>query len=112
MVGNISGSIAGLVGGFQAAKGALSLMGVESENVEKAIQKMQASMAIVQGLNAVVEGQKQFRKLTAAVKAAGAGMSGFKKALIATGLGALVIVLGEIIAHFDEISQWLDNITG
>lgn len=40
-------------GVFEAATGAMELFGVESENVEEAQRKLQATMAVVQGLTAV-----------------------------------------------------------
>jgi hypothetical protein len=33
----------------------------------------------------------------------------FKKALIATGLGAIIVLIGELIAHFDDISEWFSK---
>lgn len=105
MLNNATKTATGIVGGFQAVKGALTLMGVESENVEKAIQKMQASMAIIQGLEAVDNGIKGFKKLTTAIKLSTKGLGGFKSALISTGLGAFVVLLGELIAHWDEVTE-------
>ena len=43
---NLSGVMAGLVGGVQAVQGAMNMMGVESEVVEQAIAKLQGLMAI------------------------------------------------------------------
>jgi len=98
-------TIQGIMGGFQAAQGALTLFGVESEEVTKAIQKMQASMAIIQGMDAIDNGIKGFKKFTTAIKASSTALKGFKGALIATGLGALVVVLGSIIANWDEFTK-------
>ena len=36
----------------------------------------------------------------------------FKKALVSTGLGAIVIALGYVVANFEEISKWIDEVTG
>lgn len=41
----------------------------------------------------------------AATQAATAATSGFKKALIATGIGALVVLVGELAAHWKEIAN-------
>lgn len=41
----------------------------------------------------------------AATQAATAATSGFKKALIATGIGALVVLVGELAAHWHEIAN-------
>lgn len=96
---------AGMVGAFQSVKGAMTLLGVESENVGKAIEKMQASMAVIQGLQSIDSGIKSFKTLKVAIDSATRGMSSFKKALIATGLGAFVVIVGELIAHFDDLDK-------
>ena len=43
----------GVVGGFAAAQGAMALFGTENEEVEKALLKVNAAMAILQGLQQV-----------------------------------------------------------
>lgn len=62
-------------------------------------------MAVTQGLSAIDDGIKSFGKLTTAINTSSKGLGGFKKALIGTGLGALVVVLGSIIANWDEFSE-------
>lgn len=112
IAGNATKAVGGLVGGLQAAKAAMNLFGIENEEVLESLQKMQSLMAITQALPSIDDGIKAFKRLKIAIQTASAGMSGFKKALISTGLGALVVVLGTIIANFDKISAWLDEITG
>ena len=112
ITGNVVKATGGIVAGFQAAEAAMNLFGVENEAVLKSLQKMQNLMAITQAIPALDDGVKAFKRLGLAIKSATAGMSGFKKALISTGLGALVVTLGLIIANFDKISAWLDEITG
>ena len=112
ITGNVVKATGGIVAGFQAAEAAMNLFGVENEAVLKSLQKMQNLMAITQAIPALDDGIKGFKRLGLAIKGATAGMSGFKKALISSGLGALVVALGAIIANFDKISAWLDEITG
>lgn len=112
ITGNVVKATGGIVAGFQAAEAAMNLFGIENETVIKSLQKMQSLMAITQAIPALDDGVKAFKRLGLAIKSATAGMSGFKKALISTGLGALVAALGLIIANFDKISAWLDEITG
>ena len=112
ITGNVVKATGGLVAGFQAAQATMNLFGVENETVIKSLEKMQNLMAITQAIPAIDDGIKGFKRLGLAIKGATAGMSGFKKALISTGLGALVVALGAIIANFDKISAWLDEITG
>lgn len=105
MVGNITNVAAGITGAFQAVAGGLQAMGVESEAIDEAISRMQGLMAVTQGLSAIDDGVKSFGKLTKAINTSSKGLSGFKKALIGTGLGALVVVLGSIVANWDEFSK-------
>lgn len=105
MLGNITNVGAGITGAFQAAKGAMELMGVESENVTKAIKDMQSIMAMTQGLDAIDQAIKSFKKLSTIIGISSKSLSTFKKALIGTGLGALVVVLGSIISNWDEFTK-------
>lgn len=57
----------GLIGGFTAAQGALSLFGVESEEVVESIKKLQALMAIGQGIDQIDKMTKALPKLTKAI---------------------------------------------
>ena len=105
MVGNVTNVAAGITGAFQAVAGGLQAMGVESEAIDQAIAKMQGLMAVTQGLSAIDDGIKSFGKLTTAINTSSKSLGKFKTALIGTGLGALVVVLGSIIANWDEFSK-------
>ena len=112
IAGNVVKATGGIVAGFQAAKATMNLFGVENEAVLESLEKMQNLMAITQAIPALDDGVKAFKRLGLVIKSATAGMSGLKKAIISTGFGALVVALGLIIANFDKISAWLDEITG
>lgn len=105
MVGNVTNVAAGIAGAFEAVAGGLQALGVESEAIDEAIARMQGLMAVVQGLSAIDDGIKSFDKLTTAINVSGKSLNKFKVALIGTGLGALVVVLGSIIANWDEFSE-------
>ena len=112
IAGNATKAVGGLVGGLQAAKATMSLLGVENEDVMKSLQKMQNLMAITQALPSIDNGIKAFKRLKIAIQATSVATSSWGKALIATGIGAIVVALGLLIANFDKISAWLDEITG
>ena len=112
IAGNVVKATGGIVAGFQAAQATMNLFGIENEAVLQSLEKMQNLMAITQAIPALDDGVKAFKRLGLAIKGATAGMSGLKKAIISTGLGALAVALGLIIANFDKISAWLDEITG
>lgn len=111
VAGNVVKATGGLVAGFQAAQAAMNLFGVENEEVIKAMQKMQSFMAITQAIPAIDESVKAFKRLRLAILGASAGMSTLKKALISTGIGAVVALLGTLIANWDKVTEAVKRFT-
>jgi len=99
----LGGSLAGVVG-------ALGTLGIESEVFGEFEKKAASAIAVAIGLKDISEGFKQIREstvlATAATKLFG---SVTKKALIATGIGALVVALGTIVAYWDEINEFVSG---
>lgn len=98
-------TVQGLLGAYQLVEGALQAFGVESEAAEEAIRKMQGVMAMTDGLRAISEGVQGFKQLRVAINATSLASAGLKKALIATGIGALVVLVGTLIANWDKLSK-------
>jgi hypothetical protein len=96
-------------GGIAAVQGAMALFGGESEEVEKALLKVQGAMALSQGLSQLKDVGKVGEQLKITFRGVTAGMSNFRKALIATGVGALVAGLGLLIANFETVQKVLTN---
>lgn len=109
---NVSKTLTGVSAGFQAAQAAMNLFGVESEDIIKSMQRMQSIMALTQALPALDEARKAMGRLSSAIATATKVTSGWGKALISTGIGAIVVALGYLIANFEDISKWLDELTG
>jgi len=133
----LTSSLSGVAGGFGAIQGAMALFGVESDNVQKTLLKVQSAMAISQGLQSVGESIDSFRQLgaviqnstifqkanTAATQAAAVvqklftgsvdttstGFKNLKLAMAATGIGLLIVAIGALIANFDELSNAISN---
>lgn len=106
----------GLASGYAAFQGVTALLGIENENLEKALVKVQAAMAIAQGIGGMkdlIEGagtlKVAFKGVTSGVKTFITGLKGVKAAIIGTGIGIFVVLLGEIIAHWDKISKLWKN---
>lgn len=97
-------------GGVSAVQGAMALFGAESENVAKTLQKVQGAMALSQGLSQLKDIGKVGEQLKLTFGGLTAGMSNFKKALISTGVGALVAGLGLLIANFDKVKETINNL--
>lgn len=127
----LSGALQGVAGGFAVYQGALGAAGVENKELEKQILKVQSAMSMVQGLNAIGASIDSYKNLgtklkeTAAAQAilsaatsvqtfvtgaATTAMKAFRIALVSTGIGALVVGVGLLIANFEKISGWVSNL--
>jgi hypothetical protein len=129
----LTASLSGVAGGFAAVQGAIGLFGVESKEVEKTLLKVQSAMAVSQGLQAIGESIDSFKNLGTVIKnstiflkanelankAAAVTMKLFgvsveatsisfkvlKTAIITTGIGILVVALGEAVSMFQNFSS-------
>jgi len=125
-------TVVGIAGAFTAVQGALALVGVESEDVQKTLLKVQGALALSEGLNRVLELKDAFTNLNnqvtnsnlfiranaIATAIAGKVMKVFavevettsfafkalKGAIIATGIGVLVIALGYAVEAFKDFA--------
>lgn len=118
----------GIAGGFAAATGAAALLGMESETLEKTQVKVQAAIAIAVGLRSLAEsklseaiGQSVIaEKARAAATGVSAFVTGaatkgvklFRAALVSTGIGALVVAVGLLVAYWDDIKALVSGVTG
>lgn len=104
----------GLLSGFTALQGAVALAGGDAEALEQAFYKAQVAAQVLQGMQGL-EGLtkdipimvRQFKAATSGVRAFTAGLSGMQKALLATGIGALVAGLALVVTNWEKISQWI-----
>lgn len=98
------------VGGIAAVQGAMALFGSQSDELGKSLQKVQGALALSQGLSQLKDVGKVGEQLKITFKGVTAGMSTFKKALLSTGVGALVAGLGLLIANFDDVKKYVLNL--
>lgn len=92
------------------AQTALDVMGVEGEEAEKIMADLQKVLAITAGFKAIAEGAKGFLQLSKTIKLATIASKGLRTALISTGIGALVVGVGLLIANWEKIaSLWRDT---
>ena len=109
-VATLGKSVTGALTGIQAGMNAL---GLESSGVAEQISKLQNLQALTEAFGALKDdGVKAFNGLKDALGSSTKGLSGFKKALIGTGIGAIVVAIGLLIANFDELNNWIKNVTG
>ena len=135
----LSSSLAGVAGGFAAVQGAMALFGAQNKDVEKALLKVQAAMALSQGLNAIGDANDAYKRLSASIKSSTAfkvldtaatniatvaqkafGISVdttatsfkvLKGAIAATGIGLLVIGIGYLIEKLMSFSNASEEAT-
>jgi hypothetical protein len=106
----LTASLGGVAGGFSALQGATALFGKENEDLQKTLLKVQSAMALSQGLQAVGESIDSFKQLGTVIKTqVVSAFSTLRGAVIATGLGALAVVIGLVIANFDKVKQAVLN---
>jgi hypothetical protein len=110
----LAGAVNAVAGGFTAVQGALGVIGVESEDLQKSLLKVQSALALSQGLSAVTDSAKDFQRLATIVKTnVVTAFSTLRGAIIATGVGALAIAVGLVAANFDKVKKAvLDFIPG
>lgn len=108
---NCTKTAQGMTGAFQAVSSVVSIMGGESEAAGEAIMKMQQVMQITNGFKMIADGKKAMLELNAGTKIASAGMGGLKKAIIGTGIGALVVLVGSLVTHWDDFKESLGDST-
>lgn len=96
-----------MVSTMAIAQTAMNLMGIEGEEAEKIMEKLQQVLAITAGFKAVAEGVKGFNQLSKSINLSSLAMNGFKKAMIASGIGAAVVLVGTLAANWDKVSKAL-----
>ena len=104
---SLFGSIQAVAAGFEIAAGATALFGSESEDLNKILIKVQGAMVFAQGL-------RDLKEFVPAIKAVNSGfinmiktLNGVKIALAATGIGAIVAVIG---LFGEQIGQLFDSL--
>ena len=99
----------GLASGFAAAQGAAALLGIESENLEKTLVKVQAAMAMAQGIGGLGDLVEGLGKAKVAFKAVGGALGGAAGiiALFAAFAAACLVVVGNL----DKIERKLKKLS-
>lgn len=104
----LSRSVGGVLDGFQAFEGALGLIGVESEDLQKTMVRLQSVMALSQGLQGLMEAKDSFKQLGVV---AGNALKGIKTGIAATGIGVLLIAVGTLVAYWDDIKAAVGGVS-
>ena len=97
--------------GIAAVQGAMALFGGESEEVEQALLKVQSAMALSEGLSQLKDIGKVGDDLITSFRGLTAGLNTFKKALVSTGIGALVVAVGLLVAYWEDIKALVGGVS-
>ena len=125
-----------VIAGYAAFQGALAIAGVDSEKYRETLMKLQGAQSMLMGIETlrknlekestiVLMAKNAQEKLSAAgtwlmtaaqtawTFAIGTGSKAlklFRLALISTGIGAIVVLVGSLIANFSSLVDWVKNI--
>lgn len=127
-----------MVNGLSAAASTLALMGIQTDGLTDSMKNLRIVVAALQGakcfagmIQNLVSYFKAGKNATAATKAQTTALQGeaaaqnaantataagsvalgtLQKALIATGIGALVVGLGMLVAHFEDVVKWIGKV--
>jgi hypothetical protein len=131
MGSKLTGSLNAAAGGFSLAQGSMALFGSESSSVEAAMLKVQSAMAISQGFETINQSTNSIKQLgltlkntavvqgvmtaataayTFVTQASTTGLKLFRGALLGTGVGAIIVGLGLLIANFDKVKNAVMNL--
>jgi hypothetical protein len=104
----LSKTIGVAAGAFSAVQGAMALVGSESEDVAKNLQKVQGALALSQGISQIGELGDAFNNMKAVAVNA---FKAIKGAIGSTGIGLLVVALGAIVANWDKIKSAVNGVS-
>ena len=112
----LSSSLAGVVGGFAAVQGAMGLVGVESDEVEKTLLKVQSAMALSTGLQSIGESVDSFKQLGAVIKTttifqklSATAQAVWNAVMSANPVGAVIVAIIALIAVGYKLISWYQD---
>lgn len=110
----LSGALGGVTAGFELSQGVMGAFGSESEQLEKALLKVQSAMAIAQGVQGFREAIPSFQALKTSVVTGFTAMSTASKIFVTTGImalvGGIIYLATEVKAitrAFEDFTDWL-----
>jgi hypothetical protein len=101
-------AIRGVTNGFTAMQGVMGLVGSESEDLQKTLVKVQSALALSEGVNGLLEMKDGFKIVqSVAVNA----FQKIKAAITSTGILAFAVIIGSIVAYWDDIKEAVTGVS-
>lgn len=98
----------GATGAIQGLTGGMAFLGAESESANQIIAKLSGLMNFSSALDSIDDIKNGFSQFGTVIKdTVVKAFSSLKGAIFATGLGALLVAVGYVIANFEELSEKL-----
>ena len=105
---------------FELYKGAMSAFGLETEETEKAVQKLMGAMSIIQSLKTLSESlqngsmtAKLFNNslglLTKGMQGASLGAKALRIALASIGIGIIIGLVALLVEHWEDLVGWFNK---
>lgn len=109
MLGTATTALNGIIGGFTAAQGALSLFGIENEDVIKTIKQLQSLMAIGQGIAQIDNGIKAINKLQHAIKGTSVAAKVLRGALTPKSMLLIIAAITTLTKLWEKFGDDIKN---
>ena len=109
MLGAATTALNGIIGGFTAAQGALSLFGIENEDVIKSIKQLQSLMAVGQGIAQIDTGIKAMNKLQHAIKGTSVAAKVLRGALTPKSMLLIIAALTTLTKLWQKFGDDIKN---
>lgn len=98
-----------IIGSFDLVEGGLKAIGVESEEVNEMMDKMQGLMVMTNGLASVKEGVLAFNTLRTSTLGATVAQQGLNAAMKANPLGAILIAVTAVVTAITALVSWMNK---
>jgi len=117
----VLGGIQGVAGAFGAVEGAAAALGIQNEDLQQTMVKLQGIMALVNGLQAVQNALQSESAVMIGIQTAATKVQTFvmgqatlaaraySAALLATGAGAVLVAIGLAVTLFKNMSSEIDK---
>jgi hypothetical protein len=106
----VTGALTGVAGGFSVVTGALGAFGKQSEDVEKALLKVQSAMALASGAQAIGESIDSFKQLGAVIKATSIYQAAYNFIQTGTTKGTEEVITAKVLDTEATVAQGVANV--